>query len=261
MSRRAERRDRGSLRLRRRAYSLWGMRVLISRIHLALVVSLVCGGFLILDSAVGVANQKPSATQLLQTAFSNARARRSVHENQLEIIKGKQGTFSDDVSIRSGRQTIDTPIGVRAHVLVVGSTAYISGNHKALVSYFGFPQAVAQRIGARWVKIPSSDSGYATVAADATLPSALSEITPSGQLTELSPRMLNGTAVIGIRGNLPSGFKGAGKDTIYLTRSAHPLPVSATFAGSGHLLTFTFRNWGEHVIANPPAISIPVSQL
>lgn len=161
--------------------------------------------------------------------------------------------LSGDIALNSGRQTITRSDGVDAHALVTRAFAYVSGNQKALVTFFGFPTSVARKIGARWVRVPSTDPSYATVAAGATLPSALSEVKPSGHLTELPARGPGGHAMIRIRGGMPKGFKGSGTDTILVTRSAHPLLASATFAGSGHTYTTTFSHWGEHIATKAPA--------
>jgi hypothetical protein len=211
--------------------------------------------------AIAQAAPRLTASQLVQAAFTNASARGAVHEVESGDDNSMGGTGSDDVSLRSGRQIITNTEGVHAKVLVDGPVAYISGNNKALVSYFGFPKTVAQRIGDRWVRIPSSNSYYSTVADDATLPSALSEIEPSGHLTEIGVSKIDGQSAIGVRGSLPSGVKGRGTETIYFTDSAHPLPLAGTFARDGNKTTFTFSKWGEHVAATPPTDAILISSL
>jgi hypothetical protein len=230
--------------------------------RLALASCFVLAGALILGVTVGQAAGKPTASELLRTAFANGSASGSAHEVESEVSGKRWFKASDDVSLRDGRQNIRRSGGVHAHVALVGSVAYISGNQQALVSYFGLPQSVAYKIGVRWVRIPSSDHGwYPTVAADATLRSALSQVKPSGHVVELPATKLDGQSVIGIRGNMPKGFKGGGTDTIFLTRSAHPMLVVAVFARSGQKVTSTFSNWGERVTVDPPTNWIANSQL
>lgn len=234
---------------------------LLQRLRLVLILGLTCVGSIMVGGVIALAAPKLTALQLVHAAFTNASARGAVHEVESEVEGSVGGTGSDDVSSRSGRQIITNTEGVHAKVLVAGPVAYISGNNKALVSYFGFPKTVAQRIGDRWVQIPSSNSYYSTVADNATLPTALSEVKPSGHLTEIGVSKIDGQSAIGVRGSLPSGFKGRGTETIYFTDSAHPLPLAGTFAGGSNKMTFTFSKWGEHVAANPPTNAIPISQL
>ncbi len=224
---------------------------------------LACAGLLTAGVMAGQATQTTAASKFLVTAYNDALARVSVHETETEVDGGRVlAMLSDDVSVRYGRQNIKQSNGVRAKVRVAGADAYISGNQKALVSYFGFQKPIARKIGKHWVQIPSSNRDYATVAADATMFSALSEATPSSPLVKLPARELDGQSVIGIRGNLPSSFKGSGPATLYFTASAQPLPVSATIVVSGHKkLTFKFDDWGESVPASLPTNAIPISKL
>jgi hypothetical protein len=224
-------------------------------------LALLCAGLITAGVAVAQMAPRLTAAQLVRLAFADASSQGSVHEFESEQGGTIGGSGSDDVSLSSGRQIITNTEGVHAKVLVAGPVAYISGNQKALVSYFGFPRTAAQRIGDSWVRIPSSNSYYATVADNATLPSALRQVKPSGHLTDVGVSKMHGQSVIGIRGSLPSGFKGRGTETIYFTDSTHPLPLAGMFVGAAQKFTFTFSRWGEHVAASPPADAIAISQL
>jgi hypothetical protein len=219
---------------------------------------LVCLAASILGVGLGHAAGKRTASQLFQIALADASASGSVHELTSEVSGETWFQASDDVSLRDGRQDIRRSGGVHAHVRLLGPVAYISGNQQTLVSYFGLPRSVAQKIGVRWVRIPSSDHAwYPTVAADATLLSALSQVTPAGPLVELPASELDGKSVIGIRGNIPKGFRGGDTDTTFVTQSAHPLLVAAIFARSGQKMTSTFSHWGESASCCPRSTRKP----
>lgn len=219
-------------------------------------------GISLIGTTASQAAGQPNSSRFLFSALINATNSRSAHETSSEVVGSKRASFSDDVANSSGRQDIITPDGSQAHVLVVGKFAYISGNQDVFMSYFGFPRAVARVVGGRWVSIPSATGEYATVANNATLPSALADITPSGRLTELAATKIHGESVIGIRGRLPSALKQSGTEVLYVTRSNHPLPVSATLTGRGiGTLTTSLSDWGEHVAITPPPSSIPLRQL
>lgn len=208
--------------------------------------------------AAGVGNPVRAAL-LVRAALSDASARGSVHVVEAGRTSASTIKFSDDLGISDGGQAISTPAGWRASVLVVGGTAYISGNEAALTSYFGFSASVARKIGAHWVSIPRSDSEYATVADGATLPSAMSVIKPGGPLTEVTTTKVGGTPAIAIRGTGPSVASGVKSSslTLWVSRSATPLPLRATLADArGDSYTFTFSDWGEHVALKAPAGAI-----
>jgi hypothetical protein len=214
--------------------------------------------------AVAQASQTPSAGALMHTALTNAAARGSVHELEVEKASGVSGSMSDDISTSEGRQDITHSGGEIAHVLVVGSAAYISGNQAALTHYFGFPAAVARKVGAGWVSVPSSSSGYQTIAGNATLSSSLTGLAIPGHTTETAPTTIEGQSVVGIRGTVAvSGSSHAKVEaTLYVSRGAKPLPVEATFVYStGGTLTISLSHWGEKVALSPPPNSIPISDL
>jgi hypothetical protein len=247
-----------ALQLHRRSTSLAIAATLI------VVVGLFLGCGL---AQVAQATQAPAAAQLLHAALADATARGSVHQTVTEISGGKTLTFSDDVAATEGRQQITISGGARAGVLVFAGVAYISGNQTALVDYFGFPASVARQLGDRWMSIPSSSSDYSTLAAAATLASALTEITPVGPLTETAPTQMDGESVVGISGRAPSLYGQPGTLTTYVTRSSRPLPVqvTASLKANGHTpaghTTSSLTDWGEHLVLRPPPNAIPASKL
>jgi hypothetical protein len=223
-------------------------------------VLLSCAALALLLSGAGAhAAQTLSASQLLNAALRDARARGSAHEVEQWLTSKASGTYSDDVGLSEGRQQIQISGGVRAHTLILDGTAYTSGNQAAFVQFFGFPAAVARTIGTRWVSTPRSDTAYATVARDATLPSALADVTPSGHLTETADQR-SWVGAIAITG--ANSLFGPGTFTLYVSRSSTPLPLGATFSGTKVMTaTFVFSDWGEALALKAPANAIPISKL
>jgi hypothetical protein len=231
-----------------------------------LAVGALAVGILLVPAGMSRASHGPTAAQLLKTALSDARARGSAHESTVEVAGSRRVTFSDDVAVHSGRQNITVSGGISAHVLVIGKTAYISGNQPALITYFGFPRADATVIGSRWVSLTSTNPDYATVASDATLQSALlDDFTAKGKLTELGATKMDGESVVGLREVLSPSSGTKETITIYTTRSSHPLPVvaivKASHAGKTASSMSTLSDWGEAVSAKPPADVIPSNKL
>jgi hypothetical protein len=233
---------------------------------LAAAGGLTIAGSSLLGVAAGQAAQRPNASQLLRVALADAMSRGSVHQTTWAVSGAKRQTLSDDVAVHSGRQDMTRSGGIHAQILVINEVAYFAGNQTTLVKYFGLPAAVARAVGDRWVSVPASSSAYAAVATSATLPSALGQITPTGQLTELRPTTINHQWVIGIRGQVQSSSKEIRTETLYVTESPHPLPVSATISFStkgrslGTIYT-TLVDWGESVVIKPPSNSIPINRV
>jgi hypothetical protein len=222
-------------------------------------VLLACAAALLASGADAEATQALSASELLKAAVRDATARGSAHEAESWKTSKATGTYSDDVGLSEGRQRIVVSGGVQAQTVIVGGTAYMSGNQAAFVQFFGFPAALARTIGTRWVSIPRSNSAYATVAHDATLPSALADVTPSGHLTD-SAAQVDGVDAVAIRG--ANTTLGAGSFTLYVSGANTPLPLRATFSGTkGTSATLVFSDWGETLALKPPADSIPISRL
>ncbi len=225
-------------------------------IGVAIVVVLVIG-------ASGGA-PAPSAVQLMRTALSDANALGSVHVTESETTSSVNATLTNDVATHEGRQNITPSAGEHAEVLIVGGVAYISGNQPVLIHYVGLPAAVASEVGSGWVSIPASSSGYSTVATDATLSSALATLAIRGHLTETAPTTIDGQPVIGIHGEvpIPGSPQTTVAETLYVSRTNSPLPVSATYTYSkGGIATITLSDWGETVALKAPTNAIPESQL
>jgi hypothetical protein len=197
--------------------------------------------------------QAASGSQLLEQALTDARRAGSVREVTTARRRGETFVMTDDVGTSEGRQLIAVTPRETAQVVVIGDTAYVAGDQTALTHFFGFPSATSRQVGDRWVSIPSSSPAYSAVADDTTLSKSLKDLGLSGQLTELVPSTIDGRSVVGIIG----AAKGLGKDaplgTVYVTRSAHPLPVEETYtASNGARSTLTFAHWGERLSLRRP---------
>lgn len=235
---------------------------------IAVATVIVVGGCLLSVAGVSAAAQRRTsprnsslgtATGLLNLAFADARAKGSFHQALTQVVGGVRGALVDDVTVKAGRQQITSSDGTRAKVEVIGNTAYVTGNQHALKRFFKFTNNEISVIGSNWVSIPSTNTAFASIAYDVTLPTALAEVAPSGHLTEGHTTTIDGQRVIPINGSVPTAFAGGtgGKATIYVTESSDPLPIRAslqvTQADHKKLeLTGTMGDWGERVAVSPP---------
>jgi hypothetical protein len=220
--------------------------------------------------AVGVGSGAQASTKgsaasaLLNTALRNALARKSVHEVETEKAPKVSDSVVTDAGTNQGRQQITHSGGEKGQVVVVGGTAYFSGNQAALTHYFGLPAAVASKVGARWVSVPASSSGYSAVAGGTSLSAVLGSFDVPGQLKETAPTQVDGQPAVGITGKGPvTGSTTASVSAIiYVTRASTPLPVRAVYTFStGGSVTLDLSGWGEHLALKAPANVIPVAQL
>jgi hypothetical protein len=210
------------------------------------------------------ATQSPSASALMKLALNDALARNSVHEAESQKSSTTSGTITSDIGKAEGRQDISHSDGAQAHVLVIGGTAYVSGNQAALTHYYGFPAAIAKKVGSNWVSAPSSSSGYAVITAGVTLSSAIDVLAIPGHLTETSVTKIAGQSAIGIQNkSVATGSKGVTVAvTMYVSQTSKPLPIRVTFNYSnGASTVVTFSGWDEPLALKAPAHVIPVASL
>jgi ketosteroid isomerase-like protein len=176
---------------------------------------------------------------------------------------GVAGSVTDNVENQAGTQKIILKSGAIARVLVTGNEAYISGNATVLNQYFGFPTAIAQTVGNRWISIPPSSTDFAEVSYDATLATVLKDFSLTGHLTELAPSTMDGQSVIGILGtaSVPGQPAGTVGGTVYVSDSSKPLLVGAAYTFSKGTETSTLTHWDEHLALRPPSHVVALSVL
>jgi hypothetical protein len=201
---------------------------------------------------------------LLRSALRDAASRGTVHATEARRSGKATESAVEDLGLNEGTQQVGGSGGWHARIVVVDQTAYISGNAAGLRTYFGFPAAVAQKVGGRWVSFAASKPGYAAASYGATLASTLATITPTGHLTETAPTKIGGTSVIGIRGTglaLDSGGTPS-SITLFVSANANPLPLLALLGdGKGDTKTVTLSSWGEHLVVKAPHGAVSVFSL
>jgi carbonic anhydrase/acetyltransferase-like protein (isoleucine patch superfamily) len=213
------------------------------------------------EASSALAVGAPSAQSDLGHALSAATHAGSAHIT-VEFFSGTTtGRVVQDSSARSGKQTVS--IGKElASVVLVGHSAYISGNRTGLTSFFGLPSAMLPGLVGHWASVQPSDAVYSEVTANVTLASALKNVTPQGTLVEGKRSKVHGQQVKSISGEVPGG---GGRLILFVTTKGKPLPVEAVeTSGSGTTAKgeiVTFSHWGEKVHVSPPSQSVPFSAL
>ena len=227
----------------------------MARIAAALSVLAVAAG----TTTTASAAQSP---QELRTAiFKAARARRSVHYVNVGVgPRAVSLRMSCDVSGSRGIQRIAfTKRGRTGHVtvLVVRRTAYVRGDAFTLRGYMEFTPAQASRFAGRWISIPHSASGYATVAAGVTLRSLLSLIYPKGTAVRVLGKRW-GQKVVGLRTRSAGGRY---TETLWASARGRPLHVDddSVAPRKGYRQRVTLSRWNEPVHVTAPAHAVPIA--
>jgi hypothetical protein len=223
---------------------------------LALVI---CAG-----SALAAATAATAAAPgvLADHSLAVAMRQRSVHyELHTSPGTGSRTTMVCDIGQSDGVQRIAYTQGGRTGnvvIRVVGRTAYVRGDAFALHGYMGFREEASRRYAPNWIKVPSTDRAYASIADAATLRSEIDLI----RFVAVDPPVLtgriSGQQVLVVRGTRTAGQPDAA--LLYIRKKGVPLPVAARLTGfSGAIYTTLFSNWNESIQVTAPSHSLPIS--
>ncbi|HXN60798.1 MAG TPA: hypothetical protein VN886_10125 [Acidimicrobiales bacterium] len=202
-----------------------------------------------------------SAKQVLTQSLRNATHAGSVRITVQFFSGSTTGKVVQDSGLKTGEQTV--AIGNElASVVLVNSTAYISGNSKGLSSYFGMPSSLVPSIVGHWASVQQSDPSFGSVAGNVTLVPALANVTPSGTLIAGKRTKVDRQWVRSISGEGPDA---SGRVTLFVTANSRSLPVEAVESSGtstqnkGEIVTFT--RWGETLHLPRPTNAVPLSTL
>jgi hypothetical protein len=212
-------------------------------------------------AASTAAGSSTSVSQALKRSMSAATKAGSARITVQFVSGSTTGKVVQDSSLQSGEQTV--AIGQElASTVLVGGTAYISGNGEGMTSYFGLPSKLVSTLAGKWFSVQPTDSVFQAVTANVALPSALATVTPTGTLVTGKRTKVDGQVVTSISGEAPGG---EGRLTLFVAANGRPLPVEAvessgtSTSGRGEIVTFS--RWGEHVQVATPSGALPLSAI
>ena len=203
----------------------------------------------------------PSASQWLRAALRDAQTRGSVHELEANAIHGISVSISADVAAHDGRQQLIVAGTDLVRIVVLGGNVYCSASPAAaLANYCSVRSTAATIVGKGWIRIPRSNSAYATIAGGVTLPSALVGVTPTGRLSE-TEKTSDGVRLVGITGAADVISRPFTTVTLWISTSRTPLPITAILKGPSSTGAAAFSGWGERVAITPPAPAFAYNSL
>jgi hypothetical protein len=215
-------------------------------------------------SSNALAHKTPKA--VLASAVAAAKASGSFHYDLTAKISSSSQSIVGDASTTEGRQTISEGT-LKIEAELIGKTVYIEGNVGGLEDQMGFSSSAASTYAGKWISIVPTDAPYASVTDAVTLPSALTELEPTGHLSLTPATTEAGQAAIGVRGALPTSTSSGVKGTIVLyVATAHPTVAlafngQATSSGTKESDSGTFSNWGKPLDLTAPAGAVAFSSL
>jgi len=239
---------------------------LVALVVVLLAASAAGAGVVVLKrSANGLSGK--SAAEVLAMSVGAARAQGSVHLAAVES-NGASAVGSYDISATVGTQTVSGGAQGKGTLVAMPGVAYLKGDAAFLQNSLGLNAAAAGKYAGQWISFKSGDPGYAQVVSGDTLSSALSEASPTGSLSLMPTRTVDGQQVVGVVGGLPADATGSGaigSVTLYVSTTAPYLPVevvtSGSLAGQRGTSTVTFSHWREPVSVTAPASATPFSSL
>jgi hypothetical protein len=213
------------------------------------------GSILVLGAA---AADSPNAR--LAAMMAAARTHHSVHYVDSWTNAGREwpdivGDAGESVGVQHITWHKNGQVG-HVTVIATASAAYVRGDAFALASYMLFPQAGASKYANRWIVIPKTASGYATVAAGVRFESAVAALRPPGTLTNLPRTTFHGQPVVGVQSNTQNGKLTV---SLYGRATGEPLPVAVVGARGSSRFAGIVSRWDEPVRVTPPPRATPVS--
>jgi len=206
------------------------------------------------------ANSSPAA--LHAAIIAAARAKQSVHYVSASNDGTSQITIKADAGRSEGIQQVAFRKGGKtghATVIVAGKTAYLRGDSFTLVSFIGLPSPGAAKYANVWIRIPSTSSAYAPIAAAVTLGSALDEIGPQNKTTAIRTTV-DGQKLIGVRGTYTRQKK-VYTDTIFARAANPPLPTEETVVGPKFQAVNAFSKWNEKISISIPKKTVAIANV
>src|SRR5271155_3260502 len=181
-------------------------------VNCALLAGILAGGValgMILATPTDPFSGK-SPSQVLAIALNSTNAQNSVHTvGTFTAPTGGSATTVVDDTRYGGRQTV-SGTGGNAQILLVSGNAYLQADDGFLEHSLGLTASIATPFAGEWVVFHDGQSGYAQVADDVSLSTALVGISPVGRLSMTGRTTIDGQNVVGISGEYQSEGESGG---------------------------------------------------
>ena len=209
------------------------------------------------SSSADAATQTPFA--LMSLAVHDAVKGGWVHEVERATAPGRSLSMNNEIGSTEGRQIIVSS-GAHAEVILLGKTAYIYGDNKAVKDYFQLSTTNPAKYANKWLSLTASSSEFAAVTSAVTLQSDFQSVTIPGVLKEGKPVELNGQLAVPISGTIAkTASNPAIKATLYVSKSLPVLPLEFQLSAATETYIVTWSQWGHAVVLAVPKNARPLA--
>jgi hypothetical protein len=207
-----------------------------------------CGGSG--TSGNGVASKTP--TQIIAAAKSASADAKSVHISGSIVSGGKP--ISLDMKLVSGKGGKGQIVleGLSIRLIDVGQAVYMNGSTAFYQHIAG--ATAAQLLQGKWLKVPASNSGFASLASLTDLGKLISTTLAShGKLASVGSTTIDGQKAIGVSDATKAG-------TLYVATTGIPFPLEVIKHGAGGG-KIVFDEWNKPVTLTAPSDSVDIDKL
>lgn len=223
-----------------------GIGALLSTLLLAVLSG--CGS----ASSSGNGLDSKSPAQIVAAAKAAAAGAASAHVAGSIVDEGKPISLDMELVAGKGGKGKLTLNGLSINLVQVNGAVYMNGSTAFYKQVAG--DAAAQLLQGKWLKAPSSDSNFASLAQLTDLKKLIGTTLAShGKLTSAAAKTIAGQKTVGVTDATKGG-------TLYVasTGTAFPIEIAKTGASGG---TITFDHWNKPVTLSAPTNAINIDQL
>lgn len=217
---------------------------------LSLLLALLSGCGSSSPSGNGLASKSP--TEIVAAAKLAAAGAASAHVAGSIVDEGKPISLDMELVAGKGGQGKLTLEGLSINLVQVNGAVYMNGSTAFYKHVAG--AAAAQLLQGKWLKAPSTDANFASLAQLTDLGKLIGTALAShGKLASAPAKTIAGQKAVGVTDVSKGG-------TLYVasTGTAFPLEITKSGASGG---TITFDRWNKPVKLSAPANAINIDQL
>jgi len=217
---------------------------------LSLLLALLSGCGSSSPSGNGLASKSP--TEVVAAAKLAAAGAASAHVAGSIVDEGKPISLDMELVAGKGGQGKLTLEGLSINLVQVNGAVYMNGSTAFYTHVAG--AAAAQLLQGKWLKAPSTDANFASLAQLTDLGKLIGTALAShGKLASAPAKSIAGQQAVGVTDVTKGG-------TLYVagTGTAFPLEITKSGASGG---TITFDRWNKPVKLSAPTNAINIDQL
>jgi hypothetical protein len=194
----------------------------------------------------------------MKTVIADLKAEHAARVTATLTMSGKRLVNTTNAASIGGYQTIVLTDSGKSNTVIIelldNGGLYVKGDAAILIAYMGFSKTTSRQLSNQWFTIPKDNSDYAEVSQGLTLSSIATELTMNKSVTSPpSGGSISGIPVTVLKGSsVKSALEPSSNETLYVTKTASPLPVEALQSYQGSKSTIVFGHWNETVTLTVP---------